>query len=127
MNNVACTIDIKFDISNFNLNQVINHARANKYGSAISKKKLMFDLSWIIKQQVKKPLGGAYRVNAVWQVPNLNRDLDNLLLKSIFDCMQELNLLSNDNLSHIVEINHSFNVVKRLEQGVLIKFYEVTV
>lgn len=40
--------------------------------------------------------------------------------------MQENGILVNDNLNHIVSINHSFEVVKKDKQGVEIEFMEVT-
>lgn len=118
-------IKISHEILDFNLNEVVRQARASKYGSASKKKKLMRDLYFQIKPQVKGVLSGKYHVNALWLVPSKNRDLDNLLLKAILDCMQENGMLVNDNLNHIVSINHSFEVVKKDKQGVEIEFVEV--
>lgn len=115
-------IHIEHDLKDFNLNQMINDARSNKFGSASKKKKLMQVLYSKIKDQIGDKLSGQYIAYATWLVPTLNRDLDNLMLKVIFDCMQENNLLENDNLNHIIGINHSFIKVKKEEQGLLLRF-----
>lgn len=113
-------IEINHPLEDFNLNSLVNAARANKFGSASKKKKLMAVLFYQIKPQVNETLDEKYNVQAIWRVPNKNRDLDNLLLKAIFDCMQEHKLLANDNLNHIVSIHHEFELSK--QQGVTLKF-----
>lgn len=118
-------IHIKHDLKDFNLNQMINDARTNKYGSASKKKKLMDVLHGKIKDQVQGLLDGKYHVAAKWLVPTLNRDLDNLMLKAVFDCMQENGMLKNDNLNHIASISHCFDKVKKEDQGLIIKFTEI--
>ena len=118
-------IKIDHEIMDFNLNQLIGQARANKFGSAAKKNKLMRDLYFQIKPQVSEFLCGKYHVKAKWLVPSKNRDLDNLQLKAILDCMQDYGMLINDNLNHIVSISHEFELVKKNQQGVIIEFVEV--
>lgn len=116
---------IKMPVKSFNLNQITNTNRGNRYAGATAKKKAMQAIYSQIKDQIEKPLDGKYRVSAKWLVTHKNRDLDNLLLKNVFDCMQDNNLLKNDNLNHIVEINHTFDIVKKEEEGVVVRFEEV--
>lgn len=118
-------IELNMPIKAFNLNQLTNSNRANMYGAAAKKKKAMRDIYFLIKPQIKEPLMGKYKVSATWRVTSKNRDLDNLLLKNIFDSMQENNLLKNDNLNHIVEISHDFEIVKKADEGVIVRFEEV--
>lgn len=116
------TIDIKAPIQMFNLNELVAQNRNNRFGAAAKKKKAMQQLALLIKPQIKEKLTGKYRVTAKWRVSNRNRDLDNLLLKNIFDTMQEVNLLENDNLKHIAEITHQCEVVKKDQEGVTVMF-----
>lgn len=118
-------IEVNLPIKTFNLNQLTDMNRGNKFGAAAKKKKAMRDIYYLIRQQLREPLNGQYRVYAKWRVSSKRGDLDNLLLKNIFDSMQEFGLLKNDNLNHIVEINHRFEVVKKSEEGVTLRFFEV--
>lgn len=118
-------IEVNLPIKTFNLNQLTDINRGNKFGAAAKKKQSMRDIYYLIKQQLKTPLTGQYRVYAKWRVSSKRGDLDNLLLKNIFDSMQEFGLLKNDNLNHIVEINHRFEVVKKNQEGVTLRFFEV--
>ena len=118
-------LKIQHDLKDFNLNQMINSARTNKYVSASKKKKLMGVLYHKIKDQFNGRLEGKYHVYANWLVPTLNRDLDNLMLKSLLDCMQENDMLKNDNLNHILKITHSYTKVKKDQQGLEITFREI--
>ena len=122
---LVASISINESIKLFNLNQLTNVARGNRYASATLKKRAMRSLYYQIKPQVKELLEGEYKIEAIWRVPNLNRDLDNLLLKNIFDCMQEYGMLKNDNLNYISEITHKYELVPKNEQGVQLKFWEV--
>lgn len=117
-------IKINHKLTAFNLNQMMR-SRGGINARSASKKKLDRDLYFLIKPQVKNKLEGVYQVVATWLVPDLNRDLDNMLLKSIFDCMQENNLLVNDNAKHITQITHKYEKVKIKDQGVIIEFIEV--
>lgn len=116
---------IKMPVKSFNLNQLTNTNRTNRYAAASQKKKVMREIYDKIKHQVSEMLEGKYIVHANWLVSSKNRDLDNLLLKNVFDCMQENGLLKNDNLNHIIEIRHTFEIVKRVDEGVVIKFEEI--
>ena len=116
---------IKMPVKSFNLNQITNVNRGNRYAGATAKKKAMQAIYSQIKDQIENPLEGKYKVSAKWRVTSKNRDLDNLLLKNIFDSMQENNLLKNDNLNHIVEISHDFEIVKKADEGVTVRFEEV--
>ena len=118
-------IEINMPVKSFNLNQLTNSNRGNKYAAASKKKKAMRDIYFLIKPQIKEPLMGKYKVSATWRVTSKNRDLDNLLLKNIFDSMQENNLLKNDNLNHIIEINHNFEIVDKKNEGVTVIFTSV--
>lgn len=94
-------IDYKLD----NLNDLINKCRGNKYGANLVKKKEMRDISYFligIKPIEKYPI----KINCEWHVKNLGSDLDNKLLKSVLDAMQNEGILENDNINHINEINN---------------------
>lgn len=117
-------IDIRHNLTAFNLNNAMRDRGGKSARSAI-KKKMDRDLYYIVRPQVKRKLEGVYEVEAEWLLPSLNRDLDNLLLKSVFDAMQKGGILIEDNAKHIVKITHSYKKVKTKDQGVLIRFKEV--
>lgn len=96
---------IKIPLKLENWNDIINSNRINKYVGANHKKKEMKDISWFVKQI---PPITKYPIKLVftWHVTNLRKDLDNMSIKSILDCMQELNILENDNIKHINQITH---------------------
>lgn len=125
MTSPVCFIMIKDKLKRFNLNQAINSARANKFAAAKKKKDLETDLMYLLRPLRDMRLNDKYKVCAHWLVPGLSADLDNLMLKSVFDAMQTMGVLKNDDMHHIVEINHTFENVKIKDQGVIIKFYEV--
>lgn len=116
-------IEIRHKLTAFNLNNAMRD-RGGMYARSAAKMKMDKDLFYIIKPQVKEKLEGVYEVEAEWQIPSLNRDLDNLLLKSIFDAMQKGGLLIEDNAKHISKITHSFKKVKTKDQGVIVRFKE---
>lgn len=118
-------IDIRYPLNHFNLNQMIQKRAHNRYSAGQAKNALETDLYYIIKPQMRKRLTGVYEVSAHWLVSGVVRDLDNLMLKSIFDCMQSANLLIEDNYNHIVKITHTFEKVKSKDQGVIVTFTEV--
>lgn len=118
-------IHINHKLTAFNLNQAMRD-RGGKFARNSTKIKLDRDLYYLIKPQVKEKLDGVYEVIATWLIPSLDRDLDNLLLKSIFDCMQKNGMLADDNVKHITKITHTFEKVKIKDQGVIIEFVEVS-
>ena len=88
-----------------NWNEIINQNRTNKYIGASHKKQEMKDISWFVRQipPIKK-----YPIELIftWHVKNQGKDLDNMSIKSILDCMQNLGILENDNIKHISKITH---------------------
>ena len=88
-----------------NWNDIINANRINKYVGASQKKKEMQDIGYFIRNMkpiTKYPI----KITFTWHVSNLRKDIDNMSVKSILDCMQELGKLENDNIKHINSICH---------------------
>ena len=94
-------IDYKLD----NLNETINKSRRNVYAANNAKKKEMEICKYFLKD-VPKITKYPIQINCEWHVKNLNSDLDNKILKSALDSMQEMGILENDNIKHINEINN---------------------
>ena len=89
-----------------NWNDIINSNRTNKFIGASRKKKEMKDISYFIRSMPKiekYPI----KIKFIWHVKNQRKDLDNMSVKSILDCMQNLGKLENDNITHINEIIHT--------------------
>lgn len=88
-----------------NWNDIIKQCRANKYGANNHKKQEMKDISWFVRQipPIKK-----YPIELVfkWHIKNVRQDIDNKSCKSILDCLQNLEILENDNIKHISKITH---------------------
>ena len=63
---------IKMPVKSFNLNQITNVNRGNRYAGATAKKKAMQAIYNQIKDQIDKPLEGKYRVSAKWLVTHKN-------------------------------------------------------
>ena len=118
-------IDIRYPLKHFNLNEMIRQREKNRYNAGSLKKDLEADLYFIIRPPMKKRLSGAYEVEAHWLISGGARDIDNLMLKSRFDCMQSGGMLIEDNYNHIVKITHTFEKVKPKDQGVIVTFKEV--
>lgn len=127
MTNPVCTLDIHYPIEFFNLNKPIHSARGNRLANNALKQKVIRDLYYLIKPQIKAPLNGCYHVSLEWQITSKTSDLDNLLPKLVFDCLQNNGLLINDNVKHIKRIDSGFQFVKKESQGVIVKFYEVDI
>ena len=96
---------IKIDYKLDNLNEIINKSRRNIYLANNSKRKEM-EACKIFLKDMKKIEHYPIKINCEWHVKNLGSDLDNKLLKSVLDSMQEMGILENDNIKHINEINH---------------------
>lgn len=125
MTNLVCTIDIVYPIEFFNLNKPIHSARGNRLKNNRLKQKVMSDLYFLIKPQVRAALLDSYHVDLNWRITNKTSDLDNLLPKLVFDCMHNNGMLIEDNVKHIKSIHSHFEFVKKEFQGVLVKFYKV--
>ena len=94
-------IDYKLD----NLNDTINKCRSNyKYANKVKQNEMA--ICKLFLRNVKPITNYPIKLNCEWHVKNLGSDLDNKMLKSVLDSMQELGILENDNIKHINEINH---------------------
>lgn len=86
-------------------NEIINQNRVNKYCANSHKQQEMKDISWFIRQipKIEK-----YPIELIftWHIKNSRKDLDNMSIKSLLDCMQNLGILENDNINHITAIHH---------------------
>lgn len=86
-------------------NEIINQNRVNKYCANSHKQQEMKDISWFIRQipKIEK-----YPIELIftWHIKNSRSDLDNKSTKAILDCMQNLGILENDNINHIIAIHH---------------------
>lgn len=96
---------IKIDYKLDNWNETINRCRYNKYGANTHKKKEM-DIIRYYLLNIPKITEYPVKLECLWHIKNMNRDLDNQSLKSVLDQMQLSGILENDNCKHINEINH---------------------
>lgn len=112
---------IKIDYKLNNLNDIIDNCRRNKYGANYSKKKEM-EVCRVFLRNVPKIEKYPIIINCEWHVKNLGSDLDNKLLKSVLDAMQEMGILESDNIRHINEINH--RAIKDKEDYLIMEIIE---
>ena len=103
------------------LNEYIATERANKYKAAKIKRDTTFYIRMAFNnhQHIKTPV----RIKFTWLVPNKRRDLDNLAFacKYILDGMVKANVIPSDNLVHIVELTHCYEISDNV--GVRIETY----
>lgn len=122
-NKLMNELTIKLPLKNFNLNTYTQLARTHWAVSSKAKRQLQQLINVQVSKQLKKQIKTPCSLFVTWNSKTRNFDLDNLLLKSILDELQNMNLLENDNASHIISITHQYKVNK-LWQGVTIKFLE---
>lgn len=104
------------------LNEYINIERSNKYKAAKIKRDTTFALKMMLlgKPKIKTPTG----LKLTWLIPNKRRDLDNISFacKFLLDGMVKAGLIENDNLNHITELHHRFEISDKV--GVRIEVLE---
>ena len=72
-------------------------------------------IGWCIKAARIKPLSGKAYVHFTWVEPNMKRDFDNIdfAKKFIFDAMQKVGIIANDNWQHMAGYDNTFRVNKK--------------
>ena len=117
-------IEIELPLSYFNLNQ---HNKATQISWAVGNKRKQ-DIQQIIKYQILqqriKKIKTPAKLVAIWHTSARNFDLDNMLLKTVLDQLQKMELLENDNVNHIQEITHKFELNKKW-QGLKLYILEI--
>lgn len=113
-------IEIPFKLPS--LNTYINECRKNRYAGATMKKNVDKDIGWYINTLPKyqKPI----KIHFHWIEENKKRDLDNICFakKFILDALVKVNILENDNKSHIsgfkdiFEYSNESKVIVELEE-----------
>ena len=88
-----------------NWNDTIKHCRYNKYSANSIKQKEM-DIVGYYLRNVPRITEYPIELKCMWQVRNINSDLDNKSIKSVLDEMQKLGIIENDNIKHINKITH---------------------
>ena len=103
------------------LNEYINAERRNKYIGAKIKRDttnaIMYEL--LNQPKIKTPCGLCY----TWIVKSKRRDIDNLQhgAKYVNDSLVKAEIIPNDNLNHITEVKHKFEIGNKV--GVKIEVY----
>jgi len=104
------------------LNEMINLNRTNKYKAAKIKRETTFAMyhEFYSQEKIKTPV----RLKFTWLVLNKRRDLDNLsyAVKEIVDGMVKAKVIPNDNLMHIIGLQHEFKISDKI--GVIIEVIE---
>lgn len=116
-------LEIEMPLKEFNLNQHTQKARSGWQVSASHKKKTQEVIKYQLLDQKVRPIKTPCSVVAIWHTKARNFDLDNMLLKAVLDQLQAMDLLENDNVNHIKEITHKFELNKEW-QGLKIYFIE---
>ena len=116
-------LEIEMPLKEFNLNQYTQKARSGWQVSASHKKKTQEVIKYQLLDQKVRPIKTPCSVVAIWHTKARNFDLDNMLLKAVLDQLQAMDLLENDNVNHIKEITHKFELNKEW-QGLKIYFIE---
>ena len=85
------------------LNDLIAANRRNRYAGAKLKKDTQKQIEIALMAQTKKRFDGMVSVEILFYEPDRRRDEDNVLsgMKFIFDAMQAVSLIENDNPSHL--------------------------
>jgi Holliday junction resolvase RusA-like endonuclease len=103
------------------LNEYIAAERSHRQKAAKIKRDTTFAIKLMLlgKPSIKTPC----RLHYHWRVKNKRRDLDNIghAAKYINDGMVKAGIIPDDNLNHIIEIKHTFEVNKKV--GVDIESY----
>ena len=95
------------------LNEIIDAARANKFGSNALKQKTQESICWFIKQQKLFPVKSAKFIFH-WQEKNERRDKDNVAVgkKFIFDALVVSGILKNDGWKEVVCFEDHFSTAE---------------
>lgn len=88
-----------------NLNEMIRLSRGNRYGANNQKKKEMYYVR-LATMKVPKVTEYPIKMTFIWHVKDKNRDIDNMVGKSIIDGLVKAKILKNDNLNCINEITY---------------------
>ncbi len=105
-------LEIRLPLKDFNLNVYTQNARTHWAVSHKRKKEIQEKIKIQIKKQRIEKIKSPCQLIVVWQIKIRNIDLDNMLLKALLDQLQKMELLENDNVNHIFEITHRFEVNK---------------
>lgn len=87
-----------------NWNSIIGQCRSNKYYANTRKKAEMRAISYYLNK-IPKIEEYPVKMTFKWHLRG-NADLDNVSIKSLLDCLQNIGKLKNDNVKHINEIHH---------------------
>lgn len=94
------------------LNEYINKERTNRYVAAKIKKEATNTMYYMLlnKPKINTPTGLHFH----WTVPSRRNDPDNVSFacKFLLDSMVKAKIIPNDNLVHITELRHTFEVGK---------------
>lgn len=105
-------LEIRLPLKDFNLNVYTQNARTHWAVSYNRKKEIQEKIKIQVRKQRIEKIKSPCQLIAVWQAKQRNFDLDNMLLKTVLDQLQKMELLENDNVNHIFEITHRFEVNK---------------
>lgn len=104
------------------LNQYINFERSNRYKGAKIKKEATTALYYMLLNKPKIPT--PCKLHFHHYITSKRLDLDNvsaMVCKTTLDAMVKANIIPNDNVNHIIELRHTFEIAK--EKGVTITSY----
>lgn len=85
------------------MNDLITANRRNRYAGAKLKKDTQEAILYVLRPQAKRSFTEKVSVQVLFYEPDKRRDEDNVLsgMKFIFDAMQEVGIIENDNPSHL--------------------------
>lgn len=103
------------------LNQYIAKERSNKYIGAKVKKDTTNALYYMLLNKPK--IATPCKLHFHWILKSKRLDLDNASFaqKYCLDAMVKAGLIPNDNVNHVIELRHTFEIGK--EVGVIIETY----
>lgn len=92
------------------LNEMINQARANRFGAASKKKKETMRCAWAVIGHGIEPITRPIHLTITWIEPDARRDIDNVAAgaKFILDGLVESGKLPNDGRKWVCGLTHIF-------------------
>ena len=103
------TLNVDFD-----LNKVLDMAKASPYKYAAEKKRAETAIVWLLKSEQVAPIPGRNYYEFTWHLKNFRKDPDNIAAgqKVIFDAMQKAGIIENDGHKQIAGFSHCFELDK---------------
>lgn len=96
------------------MNEYTSANRSNAQAGGRMKSETEEAIMWAAKVAGLKPMAGKVYARFIWVEPNMRRDLDNIAFakKFVFDALQKMGVIKNDNWSGVTGFSDTFRLNK---------------